>query len=44
MIRQRARALLFIGSLLLSLLLMLMPLPLALQPFKPYWPALILIY
>lgn len=44
MIRQRARFLLFTGSLLLSLLLMLMPLPAAVQPFKPYWPALVLIY
>lgn len=27
-----------------ALLLMLMPLPAALQPLKPYWPALVLIY
>lgn len=44
MIRQRARFLLFSGSLLLSLLLMLTPLPAVMQPFKPYWPALVLIY
>jgi rod shape-determining protein MreD len=42
--RQRARQLLFAASLLLSLLLMLMPLPAALAPFKPYWPALVLVY
>lgn len=28
----------------LSLLLMLMPLPAALLPLKPYWPALVLVY
>lgn len=28
----------------LSLLLMLMPLPAAIQPLKPYWPALVLAY
>jgi rod shape-determining protein MreD len=44
MIRQRARLVLFAGSLFLSLLLMLLPLPAALQPFKPYWPALMLVY
>ncbi|HEX8776861.1 MAG TPA: rod shape-determining protein MreD, partial [Rhodanobacter sp.] len=28
----------------LSLLLMLMPLPAMVQPLKPYWPALVLVY
>lgn len=28
----------------LALLLMLMPLPAAIQPLKPYWPALVLMY
>ncbi len=32
------------GTLLLSLLLMLLPLPVGLEPLKPYWPALVLIY
>lgn len=42
--RLRAQAWIFGGSVALSLLLMLMPLPQALAPFKPYWPALVLIY
>ena len=42
--RQRAQAWIFGGSLALSLLLLLMPLPQALADFKPYWPALVLIY
>ncbi len=42
--RQRAQGGIFAGSLALSLLLMLMPLPDALVPLKPYWPALVLIY
>lgn len=44
MIRQRARSLLFAGSLLVGLMLMLVPLPTPLAPLKPYWPALVLIY
>ncbi len=42
--RRRARQWLFVGSLLLSLFLLLLPLPAAVEPFKPYWPALVLIY
>ncbi|MEO6968383.1 MAG: rod shape-determining protein MreD [Rhodanobacteraceae bacterium] len=42
--RQRTQTWIFAGSLALSLLLMLMPLPQTLAPFKPYWPALVLIY
>ncbi|MBB5359232.1 rod shape-determining protein MreD [Rhodanobacter sp. ANJX3] len=34
----------FLGTLALALLLMLVPLPSVLEPFKPYWPALILLY
>jgi rod shape-determining protein MreD len=44
MSRQRAQFSIFAGSIILSLLLMLMPLPQVLAPFKPYWPALVLIY
>lgn len=42
--RRRARQWLFAGSLLLSLFLPLLPLPEVLQPFKPYWPILVLTY
>jgi rod shape-determining protein MreD len=42
--RQRTQFWIFAGSIMLSLLLMLMPLPQALAPLKPYWPALVLIY
>jgi rod shape-determining protein MreD len=42
--RQRVRLLWFSATLLLSLLLMLIPLPESIAPFKPYWPALILLY
>ena len=34
----------FTGTLAFSLLLLLMPLPDVLEPFKPYWPALVLLY
>jgi rod shape-determining protein MreD len=34
----------FIGTLAFALLSMLVPLPGVLEPFKPYWPALILLY
>src|SRR5690625_3477951 len=42
--RHRARNWLFVGSLLLSLFLLLLPLPDAVAAFKPYWPALVLVY
>jgi len=42
--RTRANAALFWGSIVLSYLLQLMPLPQVLLPFKPYWLALILVY
>lgn len=35
---------LFSSTLVVALLLMLVPLPGVLQPFKPYWPALVLLY
>lgn len=34
----------FAGTLVFALLLMLVPLPGVLEPFKPYWPALVLLY
>ncbi|MCW8806569.1 MAG: rod shape-determining protein MreD [Rhodanobacter sp.] len=34
----------FIGTLAFALMLMLLPLPDVLEPFKPYWPALVLLY
>lgn len=34
----------FAGTLVASLILMLVPLPEVLEPFKPYWPALLLLY
>lgn len=34
----------FAGTVVLSVLSMLVPLPAVLEPFKPYWPALILLY
>lgn len=34
----------FVGTLVFALMSMLVPLPVALEPFKPYWPALILLY
>lgn len=42
--RSRANSALFWGSVVLCYLLQLMPLPQALQPFKPYWLALMLVY
>ncbi len=42
--RRSARRWLFIGSLLVSLFLPLLPLPEVLQPFKPYWPILVLVF
>lgn len=34
----------FVGTLVFALLSMLVPLPVVLEPFKPYWPALFLLY
>jgi rod shape-determining protein MreD len=42
--RIRAQGWAFWVGIIVSLLLMLMPLPVAIQPLKPYWPALVLIY
>ncbi|MGH8147217.1 MAG: rod shape-determining protein MreD [Rhodanobacteraceae bacterium] len=42
--RLRAQGWAFGISIALSLLLMLVPLPLVIQPLKPYWPALVLVY
>ncbi|TBR40618.1 MULTISPECIES: rod shape-determining protein MreD [Dyella] len=42
--KQRVASLWFVGTLLFALLSMLVPLPGVLQPFKPYWPALFLLY
>ncbi len=42
--RRQALKWLYVGSLLLSLFLLLLPLPNAIQPFKPYWPILVLMF
>ena len=42
--RQRLSQWWFAGTLAAALLLMLVPLPAVLEPFKPYWPALVLLY
>ncbi|HET6588378.1 MAG TPA: rod shape-determining protein MreD [Oleiagrimonas sp.] len=42
--RRRVRQWFFAGSLLVSLFLPLLPLPGVLEPFKPYWPILVLVY
>ena len=42
--RQRLSRWWFVGTLTAALLSMLVPLPGVLEPFKPYWPALILLY
>ena len=42
--RQRLSLWWFVGTLLFALLSMLVPLPSVLEPFKPYWPALFLLY
>jgi len=42
--RQRVSQWWFIGTVMFALLSMLVPLPGVLEPFKPYWPALILLY
>lgn len=44
MSRQRLDQWWFSGTLAVALLLMLMPLPGVMEPFKPYWPALVLLY
>ena len=44
MSRQRLGFWWFLGTLVMAVLAMLVPLPLALEPFKPYWPALVLLY
>jgi rod shape-determining protein MreD len=40
----RVHGLLFYGSILAAFLLQLAPMPQALLAFKPYWPALVLVY
>jgi rod shape-determining protein MreD len=42
--RSRVQGWLFAGSILVAFLLQLMPLPLPLEPLKPYWIGLVLIY
>lgn len=42
--RQRLSLWWFVGTLVFALLLTLVPLPGVLEPFKPYWPALVLLY
>lgn len=42
--KQRLSLLWFSATLVIALLAMLVPLPAPLQPFKPYWPALVLLY
>jgi rod shape-determining protein MreD len=42
--RQRLSQWWFAGTLLFALLSMLIPLPAPLEPFKPYWLALVLLY
>lgn len=42
--KQRLSLWWFVGTLVFALLAMLVPLPAVLEPFKPYWPALVLLY
>ncbi|MEO9215694.1 MAG: rod shape-determining protein MreD [Rhodanobacter sp.] len=42
--KQRQSLWWFIGTLVFALVSMLVPLPGVLEPFKPYWPALFLLY
>ncbi|MBT2145655.1 MULTISPECIES: rod shape-determining protein MreD [unclassified Rhodanobacter] len=42
--KQRLSLWWFVGTLVFALLSMLVPLPGVLEPFKPYWPALFLLY
>ena len=44
MSRQRAGTWWFVGTLVFALVAMLVPLPAMLEPLKPYWPALLLLY
>ncbi|MEO5829014.1 MAG: rod shape-determining protein MreD [Rhodanobacter sp.] len=44
MSKQRLSQWWFAGTMVFALLLMLVPLPGVLEPFKPYWPALVLLY
>lgn len=44
MSRSRASRWFFVGTLVVALVAMLVPLPDVLEPFKPYWPALLLLY
>ena len=44
MSRPRVSLVWFVGTLVFAVLSMLIPLPAPLQPFKPYWPALFLLY
>jgi len=44
MSRQRLGSWWFVGTLVFALVSMLVPLPGVLEPFKPYWPALLLLY
>ncbi len=44
MTRHRVRAIVFWSTVVLALLLMLLPLPAAVEALKPYWPALVLVY
>ena len=44
MSRMRTQGWVFWLGIAIALLLMLMPLPAAIQPLKPYWPALVLVY
>lgn len=42
--KQRLSLWWFIGTIVFALFSMLVPLPGVLEPFKPYWPALVLLY
>jgi rod shape-determining protein MreD len=42
--KQRLSLWWFVGTLVFALVSMLVPLPGVLEPFKPYWPALFLLY
>ncbi len=42
--RQRVRSIVFWTTVVVSVLLMLLPLPASLVALKPYWPALVLVY
>ncbi len=42
--RRQAMRWFYVVSLLLSLFLLLLPLPAAIEPLKPYWPILVLVF